>query len=170
MSNKLPLFVRSLPLALGLLAFSPWQPVVHAQDRVFFHRPGPPGGMMGDGPGMMLPMMLKKLNLTPEQDARVQEIMGAHKDTFKSLFTQLKTAHEDMAGRFFAPGSLTAADLASQTTNVKQLREQLMNEGIKVALEVREVLTPEQLAKGEELRKKMEAMHEQMRSMMEDEE
>lgn len=169
MSKKLRLFIRSLPLALGLLAFGPWQIVGHAQDRVFFHRPGPPGGMM-DGPGMMLPMMLKKLNLTPEQDGRVQEIMDAHKPMFKALFTQLKTAHEDMAGRFFAPGSLTATDLTPQTTQVKQLREQLMNEGVKVALEVREVLTSEQLAKAEELRKKMEAMHEQMRGMMEDEE
>ncbi len=169
MSKPLRLFLRGLLFPLALLILGSWQSVGQAQDRVFFHRPGPPGGMM-DGPGMMLPMMLKKLNLTPEQDGRVHAIMDAHKPTFKALFTQLKAAHKDMAGRFFAPGRLTAEDLSTQTTNVKQLREQLMNEGVKVALEVREVLTPEQLAKAEELRGKMEAIHEQMRGVMGDEE
>ena len=126
------------------------------------------GMMMGDGPGMMLPLMLKKLELTADQDAQVQNIMAAHRDTFKNLFTQLEAAHEEMASKFFAPGPLSAADLTSQTQGVSQLREQLMNEGLKVALEIRGVLTPDQLAKAAQLKDQMQALHAQMRSFFEE--
>ena len=123
---------------------------------------------MGDGPGMMLPLMLKKLDLTADQDAQVQKIMAAHHDTFKALFTKLEAAHEEMANKFFAPGALSAADLTSQTQAVSQLREQLMNEGLKVALEIRGVLTPDQLAKAAQLKDRMQAMHAEMRSFFEE--
>lgn len=124
--------------------------------------------MMGDGPGMMLPLMLKKLDLTTEQNTQVQNIMAAHRDTFKALFTQLEAAHEEMANKFFASGALGAADLTSQTQAVSQIREQLMNEGLKVALEVRGVLTPAQLAKAAQLKDQMQAIHAEMRSLFEE--
>jgi len=171
MSKKFALFTGSALLGFTLLAFTVWQPTVHARGPGFFGHHGGRMGMMGGmGGPMMMPMMLDKLDLTPEQDTKVHAIMDEHKPTFKALFTQLKAAHEEMAGRFLAPGSLSAEDLAPQTATIKQLREQLMNEGMKVALQVREVLTPAQLAKAEDLRKKMDAIREQMRGVMEDEE
>jgi Spy/CpxP family protein refolding chaperone len=124
--------------------------------------------MMGDGPGMMFPLILKKLDLTSEQDARVKAIMAAHRETFRALFKQLETAHGAMTDRFFTPGDLTVADLDSHSQTVKQLREQLMNEGLKVGVEIRNVLTAEQLGKAAQLKDKMQAMHEQMRNLMED--
>jgi Spy/CpxP family protein refolding chaperone len=155
-------------LVLGFLALSLWQSSASAQDRMMFHGPPPGGMMMGDGPGMMFPLLLKKLDLTSEQDARIKEIMTAHRDTFHSLFKQLETAHDAMTDRFFTPGDLKATDLDSQSQNVKQLREQLMNEGLKVGVEIRNVLTPEQLTKAAQIKEKMRAMHQQMRSLMED--
>lgn len=153
---------------LGLFVLCLWQAPVSAQDRIMFHRSAPPGMMMGDGPGMMFPLLLKKLDLTAEQDARVKEIMAAHRETFHSLFKQLETAHEAMTDRFFTPGDLTVSDLDAQSQNVKQLREQLMNEGLKVGVEIRNVLTPEQLGKAAQIKEKMQAMHEQMRGLMEE--
>lgn len=154
--------------AVGLLALSLWQSPASAQDRIMFHRPGPPGMMMGDGPGMMFPLILKKLDLTAEQDARVKEIMAAHRETFHSLFKQLEAAHEAMTDRFFTPGALTVTDLDAQSQNVRQLREQLMTEGLKVGVEIRNVLTPDQLTKAAQIKEKMQTMHEQMRGLMED--
>jgi Spy/CpxP family protein refolding chaperone len=46
-----------------------------------------------------------------------------------------------------------------------QLREQLMQEGVKVALQVRAVLTPEQLAKASELKSRMKSLHTEMRNL-----
>jgi Spy/CpxP family protein refolding chaperone len=73
-----------------------------------------------------------------------------------------------MTDRFFTPGTLTVTDLDAQSQNVKQLREQLMTEGLKVGVEIRNVLTPEQLTKAAQIKEKMQAMHEQMRGIMEE--
>ena len=153
---------------LGLVALSIWTTPVSAQPHRMMGPPGPGGMMMGDGPGMMFPLMLKKLELTTDQDTQVQNIMAAHRDAFKTLFTKLEAAHEEMANKFFAPGELNTADLTSQTQGMSQLREQLMNEGLKVALEIRGVLTPEQIAKAAQLKDQMQALHAEMRSLFED--
>ena len=153
---------------LSLFVLSLWTAPVFAQGHMMMGPRGPAGMMMGDGPGMMLPLMLKKLGLTADQDAQVQNIMAAHRDTFKNLFTQLEAAHEEMANKFFAPGALSTADLTSQTQGVSQLREKLMSEGLKVALEIRGVLTPAQLAKAAQLKDQVQALHAQMRSFFEE--
>ena len=153
---------------LSLVVLSLWTAPVFAQHHMMMGPRGPGGMMMGDGPGMMLPLMLKKLDLTADQDAQVQKIMAAHRDTFKNLFTQLEAAHEEMANKFFTPGQLSAADLASQTQGMSQLREKLMNEGLEVALKIRGVLTSDQLAKAAQLKDQMQALHAQMRSFFEE--
>lgn len=135
------------------------------------HWGGGPGGMGGPGmggPGMMLPHLLKKLDLTDDQQAKVDQIMAAHRPTFQSLFSEMKTAHDGLAGKLFTPGTVTASDVAPQAAQISHVREQLMQEGLAVALEVRNVLTSEQLAKASELHAKMKELHEQMRGMMED--
>ena len=54
--------------------------------------------------------------------------------------------------------------------HLHKLRERLADEGLKVALEVRAVLTPEQLTKAADIRRQMEALHAQMRSLLGDKE
>jgi Spy/CpxP family protein refolding chaperone len=126
------------------------------------------GGMMGGDAGTLLPMILRGVDLTPEQETRVHEIMQAHRATFRPLFSELKKAHEEMTARLFAPGEVRAEDLTAQLQRVEQLRSQLMQEGLKVALEVRSVLTPEQLAKAGAIKDRMNALHSEMRSLMKD--
>jgi Spy/CpxP family protein refolding chaperone len=121
--------------------------------------------MMGDAPGMLLPLVLKGVDLTDAQEKQVREIMAAHRTTFRTLFGELQAAHKDMADTLLAPGEVRTDDLTSQAQRVTQLREQLMQEGLKVALEVRGVLTPEQLAKAAELQNRMRALHSEMRGL-----
>ena len=117
----------------------------------------------------MFPMMiLKKLDLTSEQRTRIQEIMAAHRNSLRSLFEQLETTHDQISTKFFAPGSLTASDLAPQTQSMSRLREALINEGLKAALEIRQALTPEQLVKAAQLQEKMREMREEMRQLLDD--
>src|SRR5581483_8612074 len=111
-----------------------------------FRGGGPGGPMLGDGPGMFLPLILRKLNLTSEQKTQVHTTMEAHHEKFRNLFQQLEAVHNQITTKFFTSGSLTPADLAALTKQAKDLREQLMNEGLAVAFEVRNLLTPEQLA------------------------
>jgi Spy/CpxP family protein refolding chaperone len=127
-----------------------------------------PGRMLGDAPGMMLPLVLKGIDLTDEQEKQVREIMAAHRATFRTLFSELQVAHKDVADKLFAPGEVQAEDLTTQMQRVAHLREQLMQEGLKVALEVRGLLTPEQLAKAAELKERMRALHAEMRGLFKD--
>jgi Spy/CpxP family protein refolding chaperone len=111
-----------------------------------------PRHLMADAPGMILPLVLKGLDLTAEQEKHVHDIMKAHRATFRTRFRELQVAHKDVADKLFAPGNVQPEDLATQMQRVAQLREQLMQEGLKVALEVRGVLTAEQLTKAAEIK------------------
>jgi len=131
------------------------------------HWGGGHGGGMG-GPGMMLPFMLKKLNLTADQQAKVDQIMASHRQTFQGLFTQMETAHDALAGKLFTSEPLTADDatLTALTGPISPIRDQLMREGLKVAIEVRQVLTPDQLTQASTLHAQMKALHAQERALM----
>jgi len=153
---------------LGLLVLSVWTVPVLAQGHMMLGPPGPGGMMMGDGPGMMLPLMLKGVGLTTDQQTRVQGIMNAHRTTLHTLFQQLQAAHEEMANKLFVPGAIQAEDLTPQVQQIAQLRDQLMQEGLKVTLEVRGVLTAEQLAKAAEIKQRMQTLHQEMRSLFQD--
>lgn len=159
---------QSSLVVLGLLTVSLLCAPVYGQPpfEIAFMGPGGPGVSLGDGPGMMLPLLLKGVDLTTEQQVRVKEIMLTQRKTLHALFQQLHAAHEEMADKLFAPGEVTAEDLAPQVQRMTQLREQLMRNGLTVMLEVRKVLTPEQLAKAAQLKEKMQALHNEMRGLL----
>jgi Spy/CpxP family protein refolding chaperone len=121
--------------------------------------------MMGDGTGMLIPL-LKSVDLTPEQESRVQEIMAAHRATLQTLFQQMRQAHEDLSKKLFTPGELQTTDLTPYTQRIAQLREQIMQAGLAVALDVRGLLTPEQLAKAAAVKERMQSLHSEMRSLL----
>jgi len=154
-------------VVVGLVAVSLWSATVYGQHGFGMGRRGRgPGGMMGGGPGMMLPLMLKGADLTAEQEKQVQEIMAAHRQTFRTLSSQLRAANDEMNNKLFAPGEVKADDLTPLVQKVSQLRQQLMQEGLKVALEVRGVLTPEQLGKAAQVKERMQALHTEMRGLL----
>jgi len=130
---------------------------------------GPPMGHMmrgGDNPAMMLHMMLKQANLTSDQQAQVRKIMDADHQSLRTLFTQLQTANKALADKLFAPGTVQAADLTPQVQQVTQLRQQLMEQGVKTALAVRAVLTPQQLATVSQLKDRIEKLQTEMQSIL----
>jgi len=124
-----------------------------------------PGRMTENEPGMLLPLVLKGVHLTDAQEKQVHEIMTAHRATFRTLFSELQATHKDLADKLFAPGNIRVEDLTIQMQRMAELREQLMQEGLKVAIEVRELLTPEQLAKAAEIKDRMRALHTEMRGL-----
>jgi len=129
---------------------------------------GPPMGhmMRGDNPAMMLHMVLKQADLTADQQAQVHKIMDADRQNLRTLFTQLQAANKDLANKLFGPGSVQAADLTPQIQRIGQLRQQLMEQGVKTALAVRAVLTPQQLAKVSQLKDRIEKLQAEMQSIL----
>ncbi|HTN71685.1 MAG TPA: Spy/CpxP family protein refolding chaperone [Methylomirabilota bacterium] len=152
--------------AIGMLlvAASLWSWPAYAQPRPGFR--GPMGGMQGDGGGMMLPMLLRGANLTADQKGQMKQIMANHRATFQDLFNQLRAAQEQMSNKLLSPGAVRDTDLAPQTQQIAQLRNQLADEGLRVVLEIRSILTPDQLAKASQLKAQMQSLHNQMRNLM----
>jgi Spy/CpxP family protein refolding chaperone len=126
---------------------------------------GGPGGHGGD-PGMLFAMALRGVDLTAEQKTKVQQILAAHREHFADVFRQLRAANEAFAGRLLQPGALALDDLKPQIAAVAKLREALMEEGAQVALELRAVLTPEQLAQAASVASRLKALHEEMRKLL----
>ena len=140
--------------------------VAFAQDVMKVRGFGPPPMMwMGDGPGMMLPMLLRGLDLTDEQEAQIKTIMSNNRGKLRPLFQQLRTLHEEVANKLLTTGDISRDDLAPQLQQMEQIRGQLMEEGLTVMLEVRKVLTAEQLTKAAQLKERMHALHQEMRGL-----
>ncbi len=151
-------------LALGLAATA-----VHAQPR--FRMAGHMGdGMggpgMGPDPGMLFPMILGKLDLSDDQRAQVRTILEAHRPTMQALFPPLRAAHEKLAAKLFQTDALAASDLTPYVDAVNKAKSQVQQEGIKIALEIRGVLTPAQLAKASDIHTQLESLHAQMKALL----
>ena len=122
--------------------------------------------MTGDGAGMMLPTLLRGANLRADQKDQIKQIMANHRATFQDLFSRLRAAQEQMSNKFLSPGAVSENDLVPHTQQISSLRNQLAEEGLRVMLEIRNLLTPDQLAKVSQLKAQMQSLHNQMRGLM----
>jgi Spy/CpxP family protein refolding chaperone len=122
--------------------------------------PGGPGGPAG------LPLRLLAADLTPAQRAQIRQILIANRADLRATLQELHAAHEALGDRLFAAGALTQQDLASETARVAAAHQKLLDNGTKVMLQVRAVLTPDQLAKAATKKKQLAALHDQIRALM----
>lgn len=121
------------------------------------------GGGRGDGE---LWLMIRAANLNPEQQARVRAILSAHRAAARPLIEQLRQAQQELGGRLLAPGPVQAADLQPQLQRIGQLRDQLAQDSATAALEVRAVLTPEQLARVAQTKDRLKQLREEMHQLV----
>ena len=124
-----------------------------------------PGGM--DGP-MMLPLLLRSANLTDEQQTQVHKIMADRRAQTRALFREMRTAQGALLDKLFTPGDLKADDLKSEMDRLTRTKMQLMDHALTTALDIRKVLTPEQLARTAKIKDRMRALHDQMQELMEE--
>ena len=110
------------------------------------HGPRGPGG-----PGMLGLAALRELNLTDDQKQQIQKITEAN---FESTKTQREELRQLMQKRF--QGTLTAEEQARAKTLHEQMQASMKDTESKIAA----ILTPEQKAKLEELRKERKANHD----------
>ncbi|HLK12405.1 MAG TPA: periplasmic heavy metal sensor [Candidatus Binatia bacterium] len=124
-----------------------------------------PEMMGGDRPGMLFPMLLRALDLTAAQKAQVHAVMERHRPTLESLFGQMHAANDALAAKLLAPGPVQAADLAPNVQQVAALRQQLTQEWVTAALDLRGILTAAQLAKAAEVHQRLGALRAQMQQL-----
>jgi Spy/CpxP family protein refolding chaperone len=139
-------------------------------EAVFFARTGPGGPpmmMMGEGPGPMLPLILHQAKLTKEQHDKVRRILDADRESLRNLFGELDEANRDLSNKLFSPGEVRYGDVMPQIERTSTLRRELMEQGVKTTLAIRAVLTPEQLARVTEVKKRLDTLQSEMRQLME---
>ena len=143
---------------------------VHARPP-FGMGPGPMmmghGGM--DGPAMMLPLLLRSAHLTAEQQAQVHKVMADRRAEMRTLAGEMRAAQAALLDKLFAAGDLKADDLKPELDRLARARQQLVDHALATALDVRKVLTPEQLAHAAQVKDRMRALHDQMRQLVEPE-
>ena len=127
------------------------------------HHMGGMGGMGGDDHFMML---LRSANLSPAQHAQVRQILRSEKAQMMSVYQAFHALHEQMAAKLLAPGNVTAADLAPLEQKANRYHEQISRDMVNTALAIRNVLTPEQVARLAQVHRQLQSLHEQIQNLM----
>jgi Spy/CpxP family protein refolding chaperone len=127
------------------------------------HEPGMRGGM--GRPDGELWLMIRSANLTPEQQAKVRAILSAHRSTARPLIEQLRAAQQELGAKLLAPGAVQTGDIQPLLLRISQLRDNLALDSAQAVLEVRGVLTPEQLAHAAQTRERLKQLREEMRQL-----
>ena len=147
----------------GVLLLAAWVVPVGAQADGPFHGRGPRGGWGG---GLMLGVPLHSLNLTPDQRTQVQSILSTYRSSARPIIQQLRQAQSGLGDKLLAPGQLPAADLQSQLQQISQLRTQLLQLSAQATLEVRNLLTPDQLSAAAQTKDKLRDLRSQIRQLL----
>jgi|SRR5579862_3044356 len=122
------------------------------------------GGMGGGDEHFM--MLLRSANLSAAQHAQVRQILKSEREQMKSVYAGFHAVHEQIAEKLFAPGGLTAADLAPLEQKAVHYQQQIDRNMIETALAIRNVLTAEQLSRLSQVHQQLQSLHQQIRSLM----
>jgi len=152
---------------VGLLAISLSATTAGAQGmpmRGGWHGPG--GGPDGGGEVFPLRIILRGVGLTDAQRDEVRQILASHRPRFQALRGQIRTLTTQLTDKLYAAGAVSADEASAIRQQISQLRDQLGQEGLQTALEIRNVLTPDQLAKAAQIRQRMQELRAEMQSLM----
>ena len=92
--------------------------------------------------------------------------MASHRPQFRTLREQLRAARSQLGDQLYGANPVTTATLAPLIQQIDKLREQLAQERLQVALEIRGVLTSDQLAKATQIRLELSQLRSRMRTLL----
>jgi len=124
---------------------------------------GQDGGRAGRG-GMLL-RLLYKVGLTDDQKAEVKQILAKHRANLQLWRSQLQTNREQTVDMLLGAGAVTMNTLLPLAQDANGLRAQIAQEWLQALLEVRAILTEDQLAKAAGLKDQLRTLHHEMRSL-----
>ncbi len=139
------------PLAVWM-SFTPPMPEANAlplEVAQAMGRPGQPGmGPMGE-PGERLLRMADQLGLSDAQRSQIQSIFAEAKTANEPLWQEMEAAREQM--QTLMSSGASEAQLQAQHSQMQALHQQMSDRHFATMMAVREVLTPEQRAKLQEM-------------------
>ena len=144
---------RWLSAAFGLVAVGTLLPAAFAQM-------GPPG------PPPPIGMMLQGVSLTADQKTAIDTILKAHQQVAQPLVDQLHSEREELTAKLLSSGEVSLSDLTPPQQQSAQTEQQLNQDTLKAALEIKGVLTADQLATVVQNQQKLEQIHSEMRQLV----
>lgn len=115
--------------------------------------------------GLMSPRLLNALNLTPEQKAQIEVSKNAFREAQRAYLSEITPLRKEVADKLFGPNPVREADVAAQITKIADLREKILQQGFRIALDVRQVLRPDQLAKAAAIRQQLQEIQTEVRGL-----
>ena len=97
--------------------------------------------------------VFKELNLTPEQEKKLEENRKAQGEAMKALFTASKEKEKKLQENLKNP-AVTRAAVEPLVKEIKDLQGQLIERRIAGIFAVKEILTPEQFTKFQQMTEK----------------
>lgn len=110
-------------------------------------QPGAGAPPRGKWPGHHIGRLIHAADLTPEQHAKVRQIMEADRPATDDLFGKLRKANGDLTALLLGPQAPTDDAVKAQLAAIAPLRQQLEQHRADTVLKIRAILTPDQLAK-----------------------
>ena len=124
--------------------------------RAEMHHGGPGGGME----------FLHGLTLTDEQKTQIHAIGKANWEAMKPLMKQEHALHEQEINQLLSSGSVTAEQMQPILQQEESLRSQIDTARMNMLVQMRGILTADQLSAAATKHTQMEQLHEQEHALM----
>ena len=115
--------------------------------------------------GMLSDRLLDALELTQEQETKVEDVKNTFWETRRAFLGEFIPVWREVADKLLGPDSVTEGDVAAQISQLAGFSEQYRRDGLKMALELREMLTPEQLARATEITQEARNLRGELRGL-----
>jgi Spy/CpxP family protein refolding chaperone len=130
---------------------------------------GPPPGDPFGGPPLVPPplmMALRAAALNPAQQKQINDIMESSRTSSAPQMQQMHSIRDQIADKLLSSGSVSASDLAPLLAQQAALQQQLDNQMITTAIQIRGVLTPAQLTRVAAVHEKLKQIRTQIDSIL----
>ena len=111
-----------------------------------------PEGQDRDGHEGRISEKMRELNLTPEQEKLLKDTKEAHRAEMKKALESLKEKRQELKTALAKP-NVTKQDVAPIAAGINALQAELVDRRIDGILKVKSILTPEQFAKLQDVKK-----------------
>ena len=121
----------------------------------------PHDGMGGAGAGLGGPRLwrlLRALNLTDTQKAQVHDLFTAHRSSVQTLRGEMRATQQQLVDLLLSPNPIDPNALHVTAQQLAGQRDQLLQEHLTLAQEIRNVLTPAQLTQAAQLKDQLRAL------------
>jgi ferredoxin-NADP reductase len=124
------------------------------------------GGFPPPLPVIIPPLLMgmQAAHLTADQQNQVNQILRSNRSQTAPLVQQLQSIHEQIADKLLATG--TVSDLAPLEDQAARLDAQIQQQALNASVQIRAILTSDQVARMAQFHQKMAALQAQMESLM----